>query len=410
MVEAGRFAFCIARDCLPAAREALAGWRRRAEQLPDPERRRQALASIDHKAFHSLGAAVFAAWAPAHCRRAVVDFAVALQTLSDYLDNLCDRGPPLSVSAMRRLHEAMAAAVGRDTPGAEGLSDVALRGTQGPTLQHVPGPLWRDVPGPAWHDTPGHAWRGMRGPALGDAYMEELVACCRQCLQEIPGYPAVEALNLRLARLYGQMQARKHAPPGKRRRLLARWFQRHAQTVPQLCWWEFAAACGSTLPIFALTALAACQRQPEPAPATVAATLQAYFPWVAALHILLDYLIDRAEDAHAGELNFAACFGSLRRAQARIRWLYRRSLDEARRLPQPGFHRLVVAGMAAVYLSDPKARHLRPLRQSLAAEDRLLAVVGPLVDIWRRWSPPAPPQLTPAAGRTPWLSRRPRPP
>ena len=351
MLEACRFGLSIARECLPAAADELARWRRRAAGIPDPELRRQALGSIEHKAFHSLGASVFAAWAPASARLALVGFTVALQTLSDYLDNLCDRGPTLSVAAMRRLHGAMAAAV-----------RVGCR-----------------------------AGEGLRGPAAGDAYIRELVARCRTCLDELPSYGAVEALNLRFAALYGQMQARKHGPAGQRRKLLARWFERRARGIPSLSWWEFCAACGSTLPVFALTALAA--RRPRPA--EVEAAAGAYFPWIAALHILLDYLIDRAEDAAVGELNFAACYGPLRRTLGRLRWLYRCALERGCRLPAPGFHRLVVAGLAAVYLSDPKARHLQHLVRTLAAEDAYLAALWPLVTAWRRRGPPAPAQVAP---------------
>ena len=355
MLEACRFALCIARECVPAAADELANWRRQADGIADAELRRQALGSIEHKAFHSLGASVFAAWAPARLRRAVVGFAVALQTLSDYLDNLCDRGPPLSVTAMRRLHGAMAAAVQADA----------------------------------------RRFDALRGPAAEDAYIRELVARCRTCLRQLPCYEAVEPVNIRFAVLYGQMQSRKHGPAGQRRQLLARWFQRRACEASGLSWWEFSAACGSTLPVFALTALAARQpRQGE-----VEATARAYAPWMAALHILLDYLIDRAEDAAVGELNFAACYGSVRRAQGRLRWLYRSCIDRVGDLPDPGFHRLVAAGLAAVYLSDPKARHLGPLVRALAAEDRYLAVLWPLMVAWRRRRPPAPAQVAPAVGQ-----------
>ena len=74
----------------------LSGWEERAGCIPDPEVRRQALGSIRHKAFHSLGAAMFAAAVPAHRFAAMVRFCVAYQTLSDYLDNLCDRSRPLT--------------------------------------------------------------------------------------------------------------------------------------------------------------------------------------------------------------------------------------------------------------------------------------------------------------------------
>ena len=38
--------------------------------------------------------------------------------------------------------------------------------------------------------------------------------------------------------------------------------------------------------------------------------MDAYFPGVSAIHILLDYFIDQAEDREHGELNFMACYPS----------------------------------------------------------------------------------------------------
>ncbi|HEY8486526.1 MAG TPA: DUF2600 family protein, partial [Limnochordales bacterium] len=312
---------CMVGFCLPQASRELSRWERVAASLDDPERRRQALGSLRHKAFHSLGAAVFGALAPARYRGTVVRFAVAYQTLSDYLDNLCDRGPELSARRMRRLHGCMEQAV---RPAA-----------------------------------------GLRAP--GDPYLQELVACCQRACAALPGYERIQELNARTAALYAGMQARKHAPAGFRRRLLCRWFDRKlGQRFRQLCWWELAAACGSTLPVFAVFAAGAG----GPEPAQVLAIWQAYFPWVASLHILLDYLIDQHEDAAARELNFASCYRAAGRAQARVGALYRRCLALACALPRPAFHRLVVAGLAAVYLSDPKAAALGSLVASLASGDR----------------------------------------
>ena len=365
MLRAVGFGLRILEVCLPAAADRLDGWRRRAQAIEDPERRRQALASIGHKAFHSLGAAVFAAWAPSGLRPVLVDFAVALQTLSDYLDNLCDRSWPSRPSAMARLHAAMVAAVGTAGPGGERVAGLASQARQ-------------------------------------DPYVRQLVVACQDCLRELRDYPSVESLNRRLARLYGQMQARKHAPAGGRRRLLVRWFLRHAARVPQLSWWEYAAACGSTLPIFALTAASAAA--PGVAPRAI---LGAYAPWVGALHILLDYLIDLEEDRRARELNFAACYGRPERARARIRWLYDRCRALVPSLPDGSFHRLVVAGLPALYLTDPKGEPHRELARQLAAEDPCLAGLWPLVSAWRRLTPPAPAQVEPAWRRLPEEARHP---
>ena len=74
----------------PAARTFLQGWKERARRIPDPELRRQALASIEAKTFHCEGGSLCGLTAGDNYRQAI-EFIVAYQTISDYLDNLCDQ-------------------------------------------------------------------------------------------------------------------------------------------------------------------------------------------------------------------------------------------------------------------------------------------------------------------------------
>ncbi|MGI6620630.1 MAG: DUF2600 family protein [Bacillota bacterium] len=74
----------------PLAKRELKEWERKARSIPDPELRGQALASIGKKSFHSVGGAVFALL-NGHRVKDLVKAIVAIQTISDYLDNLCDR-------------------------------------------------------------------------------------------------------------------------------------------------------------------------------------------------------------------------------------------------------------------------------------------------------------------------------
>jgi len=46
----------------PAAHVFLRTWQERAARIPDPELRRQALASIETKTFHCEGGAIFSCW------------------------------------------------------------------------------------------------------------------------------------------------------------------------------------------------------------------------------------------------------------------------------------------------------------------------------------------------------------
>ena len=87
----------------PAVKRELSRWKSLAQTIPEPLRT-QALLSIEHKAFHCLGGSVYAQYPGVH-GQTMLSFVVALQTISDYLDNLCDRlgvcDPPLSSSSTR---------------------------------------------------------------------------------------------------------------------------------------------------------------------------------------------------------------------------------------------------------------------------------------------------------------------
>ena len=130
----------------------------------------------------------------------------------------------------------------------------------------------------------------------------------------------------------------------------ARWLGSLRERFPGLEWWEFAAACGSSLPVFALIALAS--RETVGA-AEIDATARAYFPGVSALHILLDYFIDQAEDREHGELNFVACYASSAEAVARLRQLVTATLARVRGLADRSRHRFLVEAMCVFYLTHP---------------------------------------------------------
>src|SRR5659263_523807 len=105
----------ILRGVIPRGHRSLEDWKKRAAAIPDPELRKQALASIETKTFHCEGGALYALLAEAH-RDDAIRFIVAYQTISDYLDNLCDRSTSLDPEDFRILHTSMHHAL---TPGAK---------------------------------------------------------------------------------------------------------------------------------------------------------------------------------------------------------------------------------------------------------------------------------------------------
>ncbi len=302
----------------PEVERELGRWRQWLEKAEDPELRRQGLASIGKKRFHAQGGGVYAlsmsaGYSGTDSRRNLVAFIVAFQTISDYLDNLCDRAGCLESAAFRQLHLACTDAL--DPYG--GIVDY---------YQMYP---YRDDGG----------------------YLAALVRQCRDVLQGLASYHLVQDEALRLARLYCDLQVYKHTHRDLREDLLQDWFAAHAAAYHGLDWWEFAAATGSTLGIFALCAAAA---DPGLTPEVVKQLTAGYFPWISGLHILLDYFIDQAEDEVGGDLNFVSYYADAGQCRERMLLFLKRALDCAAALPDSWFHATVVRGLPAFYLSDPK--------------------------------------------------------
>jgi len=300
------------RRVVPHAATELGGIRTLASSIGDERLRAQALASIDGKAYHVAGGCILATFLPASQARAYVELIAPLESIYDYLDNLCDRHPEVSPAAFPVLHGAIADAL---DPGAPARDYYA------------------------------------RGPAGNDnGYLQRLVARVQRSLGRVEGHEALLPYFREAADLYAEMQTYKHLAPGERERACAAWFERRRDARTQrLTWGEFACAAGSQFQVYALLfELFAGRRDAVPA------AYEAYFPAVAALHVLLDSFIDRAEDREHGELNFTVLYGDACALEERFAYLQARALEGFARLPVPAEHRFVLRVMTLFYLTHPK--------------------------------------------------------
>jgi len=305
---------------LPEVRACLHFWREDAEGIPDPELRKQALASIETKQFHCEGGGIYAAGNLA-MRHILIPLIVAYQTISDYLDNLCDRSTSLDPADFRLLHQSMLDAI---DPMAEPVNYYALRKEQN-----------------------------------DGGYLQRLVLKCQEMVSKLPGYSAAASEIRDLAMLYTDLQVYKHIKPELREDTLQEWWRKEGTRAPHLHWNEFAAATGSTLGVFMLF-LASCD--PKLSTSASASIRAAYFPHVCGLHIMLDYLIDQDEDRAGGDLNFCNYYDNADTMLNRIASIVEWARQDVRSLPETSMHRMVIEGLLALYLSDPKVSEQREVR------------------------------------------------
>lgn len=337
----------VYRYVFPEVTKELQHWREAANRMPDAELRKQAIDSMTSKEFHCKGGAVYAA-ANLPMRHILIPLIVAFQTISDYLDNLCDRSTSLDPDDFRLLHRSMLDAVDPEAPLAD--------------------------------------YYALRQEREDDGYLHKLVRKCQACVAQLPSYPVVRERVKELVGLYGDLQVYKHIRRDLREDELLAWWEKHRTRYPDLRWNEFAAATGSTLGVFYLFLAAADERLSAE---QAEAICFAYFPHVCGLHILLDYLIDQEEDLAGGDLNFCSYYEDGETTANQIAEIARRARRDIVRLDHPRFHRMIIEGLLALYLSDPKVReqeHVRHISRKLMKGSPFMRILFFAFSVWIRKS------------------------
>ena len=311
------------RGVFPQVARELATWRKRACAISDPAVRAQALEALSKRG-NMEGAAAFATFVPREHRAAVVRATVAFQTAYNHLDTISEQSGSIGPREARILHETLVAALACVRSGTWSERGRSMESGHG-------------------HERQIHPLKNKE-----DGYLTALVDACQGALSELPSYELVAPAAKRAAERVVSFQAFNRRERGD----MEHWG--HAQTPPgsDLRWWETAASGGSSLGVHVMIAAAAepgidCRHVDE--------LERAYFPWIGALHSMLDQLIDVEEDAGNAQPNLIELYGSAVEAAERMALLAQRSLQCARSLEPEHRHELIVAAMASFYLAAPEA-------------------------------------------------------
>lgn len=314
----------------PIVQSELRRLRQRAQRIPNPALRALALDAQRHKWPCLEGAAAFATFVARQQRAGFARLLIDLQALLDYTDTLMEQPSSAPAANARRLHNAFVTALQ-------------------PDLAH--------------HDYYQHHAHKEDG-----GYLMGLVESCRASIRTLPSYAIVADVVVHHAERMIFYQSEVNLATRCDYPALMRWAGRQPAGTT-LKWWEIGAACGSSLAVFAHIAAAS---DPDLTHCEVDAIDTLYWPWAEALHILLDSLIDRAEDRATEQPNLLDHYSSHDEMTERLGLLASETAERAREVPP--HHRLILAGMVALYLSDEQAwtAFARP------ATERILAATGAL--------------------------------
>ncbi len=313
---------------VPRASKRLRSIEARARIIPDDRLRNAALESICNKTYHVQGGCILATFLPRSNADRYIRLIAALESIYDYLDTLCDRLPDVAPHAYPVLHQALFDALDPERPPRDYYS---------------------------------------AGPGGDDGgYLNWLVAQSRQELSRLPGSGHLKELLRESAVLYTDLQTFKHYPPAQREAACRAWYERNRSEFLEYAWWEFASACGSQLQVYVLFFVSLKGEAQE---RHLREAYQAYFPALAAIHVLLDSFIDQREDSEHNELSLINCYDDTATMLNRMKVLKARCDRRLRELPDPARHRFVFQVMNLFYLTHPKvfAQGLNEQSQALLA-------------------------------------------
>jgi tetraprenyl-beta-curcumene synthase len=297
---------------LPSATRELSQWRSRAGEIPNPHLRRHALQALGKRG-NIEGAALFATLAPAAHRPRAVRALVAFQTAYNYLYTLSELPSRDPVANGEQLHQALLTAL---------------------------------HPGVAHSDYYAH------NPDQGDGgYLCAILDATRRAVAGLPSFSAMGPTAREAAGRIVDFQTLNLSESQGGHDALQRWATAVTPVGSGLAWWETAASAGSSLAVHALIAASA---DPHLDSLDAREIDSAYWPWLGALHSLLDSLVDRAEDHQNRQLSLLDYYHSPADAAINLTSLATRARDACEHVPNPSSHRVIATAMCSYYLSAPE--------------------------------------------------------
>lgn len=297
-----------------AVGEEVRRWRRRAEAIPNPCLRADALHVLDQRRGHLDGAAMF--WIlPRRRNRNLLRTLVAYELIQDYLDNVSERAAAVNGGEGSQLYLALADAVEPNRP----MSD-------------------------HYHAQP---WSNDGG------FLRTLIETFRTESDRLPSIEAVRPRLVRDAPLAAVLAINHLANPDRRDAALREWVEANLPDEAGLRWYELAAAGSGWITTHVQLALAA---QPGATHEQSDATHAAYFPWCTLTLTMLDSYADQAEDAARGHHSYFGHYSDGEEGAERLCASIERAAQGLLGLPDGERHGVLLACMVALYLSKDSVR------------------------------------------------------
>jgi len=184
----------------PKVKEKLKKYKNKLKTTNDNELKKQALSSIHTKSFHCIGGSIYALYPDADFSSSI-QFICALQTISDYLDNLCDKTKISDEKAFRHLHLSL-------------LDATDTSSFFGDYYKYYP--IKED-----------------------SKYLHYLVSECRSSLLNLHSYEKALPYIKKYVNFYSNLQTFKHLSIDVREKYLINWGKKHLINYHKISIWKF---------------------------------------------------------------------------------------------------------------------------------------------------------------------------
>jgi len=202
---------------------------------------------------------------------------------------------------------------------------------------------------------------------LGDdgGFLRALVMACRGGCAALPNYRHAHGLLVREATRSRAFEIEHDRDAPRRSATMQAHVAQHFRDVTDIAWWELVGGASALLPAMVVLALAA---DAATTPDDLLQAADAYV-WVASAAALLDSYVDRPADVSSGAHNWFDYYPTDAHATQRAAELLQGAVSRASALRNADRHIVIVASMAALWLSSDTARRI-DLRETTATMAR----------------------------------------
>jgi len=283
-------------------------WYKKAESISNLNSGKFIKKCLKTKILHSLGASIYATTLPISKAKKVAQYCTRLQILADLLDSESER-EKINSRLVRQIHCLMIDFV---------KNGILIKNHYPPQEKLL----------------------------LNVNYIQHLVQKGKG-INSLSSYSTIKPFLLNSIKRYALAQVYSSMPAWRRDKENKKWARQAQAKKLGFKWFEYYASQASTLPLFALIALAAQENIDRK---MVNLIHRAHYSWFSTLHIMFNHLQGLKEDIKHGAINYIFYYGNKAQIKKRIIEIVKKAKMDFYQLPNATFYLFVLLNLIKRYV------------------------------------------------------------